>query len=150
MLGLSMLRVTWRACDERYRQNRVWLWEEILFSIEWYHQIIFMTLLIWSNLNLMKTFILDHELSEKNAFWTKFEALKNEKRKRKWNLRPDKIWILSHSIIIIRDIQNITTNVTADRFWNLCLKWDHVRTEQVAGHVPSVWWTISPIWGMIM
>ena len=135
MSGPSKLQFTLRACDERYRQNAVWLWEEILFSIEWYHLIPFMTIRYWCN--AVWTWWKMHFGPNLNSHKTK--------RKQKWNIGQVKIWILFHGIIIIKNIQDIST----DRFWNR-LKWYYVRSEQVAGHVSSVWWTISPIWGTVM
>ena len=51
--------------------------------------------------------------------------------------------------MIINDIHGMLITGGRDRLSNHCLK-SNVRTEQVAGHLARVWWTISPIWCMEM
>ena len=81
MLGPSMLRVTWRACDWRYRQYGVWLWERILFSIKWHHPVPPTTI------RYRFTAVWTHW---KYAFWINFESHKTKTKAKSGNpARPN-------------------------------------------------------------
>ena len=99
MLGSSKLRVTCRACAGRYRQYGVWLWKEILFSIEWYHLIPFMAIRYWFKAV---------ELGEKMYSGPNMKSHKTEMKAKVQNPTTHTIRLLSNSIIIIKNIITIS------------------------------------------
>ena len=104
MLGPSKLRVTWRACDRRYRHHVVIMEGNlVLYQTTPSNPFHDYPLPIYSRLNLVEICILDQ-------IWSPTKR----KRKRNWGIRLDQIQILSHIIIIINNIQDISTNGGGD------------------------------------